>query len=176
MSVCRTCSFTSGRLFVKEWHSFSEEVWGDQHLAQVVSTMLTPTVTQALPESWQGKYTIDRATTWIEERDQEGATLLVLDRSSRTPVGLMILFEDEDQHPGRTIRLGYLLSESAWGQGLANELVEGFVDWCRSVEIASVIGGVERDNLPSQRVLEKNGFVRLPTIEEHGDLLFELRL
>ena len=138
--------------------------------------MLTPTVTQALPESWQGNYTLDRATTWIEERDQEGTILLVLDRSSRTPVGLMILFEGENEHAGRTIRLGYLLSESAWGQGLASELVEGFVDWCKSVEIASVIGGVERDNFPSQRVLEKNGFVRLPTIEEHGDLLFELRL
>ncbi len=88
----------------------------------------------------------------------------------------MILFEDEDQHPGQTIRLGYLLSESAWGQGLASELVEGFVDWCKSVEIASIIGGVERDNLLSQRVLEKNGFVSRPTTEERGDLLFELRL
>lgn len=66
--------------------------------------------------------------------------------------------------------------QSAWGQGLASELVRGFVDWCRTVKIAALVGGVERDNIPSQRVLEKNGFVIQPTAEDHGELFFKLRL
>lgn len=88
----------------------------------------------------------------------------------------MILFESDDEKSGSVVRLGYLLSESAWGQGLASELVRGFVDWCGTVEIAAILGGVERDNTASQRVLTKNGFMSQPTAEDHGDLVFELRL
>lgn len=54
--------------------------------------------------------------------------------------------------------------------------MRGFVDWCRTVKIAALVGGVERDNIPSQRVLEKNGFVIQPTAEDHGELFFKLRL
>jgi ribosomal-protein-alanine N-acetyltransferase len=173
--ICRTCSFVTDRLIAREWHSLSADDWVGQDLAVVVRTMLTPHVTQSLPEGWKGDYTTGRATTWIKERDREGATLLVLDRSSRVPIGLMILFESDDEQPGRTVRLGYLLSASAWGQGLASELVRGFVDWCRTVKIAALVGGVERDNIPSQRALEKNRIVIQPTAEDHGELFFKLR-
>jgi RimJ/RimL family protein N-acetyltransferase len=125
---------------------------------------------------WQGAYTIERAAKWIEERDREGATLLVVDRSSRTPVGMMILFESDDEHVGRTVRLGYLLIDSEWGKGLASELVRGFVEWCRTTNIVSIVGGVERDNVPSQRVLEKNGFICDPVVGDAAELFFELRV
>ena len=77
------------------------------------------------------------------------------------------------------VRLGYLLAESAWGKGLASELIEGFVRWCRGeAAIRSLAGGVNPDNAASIHVLEKNGF--LPVEDEHGELkgdrLFELRL
>ena len=174
--ICDTCSFVTDRLLVKEWHSLSAGDWVDQDLAQAVSALLTPAVTQSLPEGWQGEYTIERATKWIEERDRTGTTLLVLERSSKAPIGLLILFESDNEPMGRCVRLGYLLSKSAWGQGLASELVRGFVDWCRAVEIASIVGGIERDNIPSQRVLEKNGFVIQPTAEDNRELFFKLRL
>jgi len=86
------------------------------------------------------------------------------------------LFESDDEKSGSVVRHGYLLSESAWGQGLASELVRGFVDWCRTVEIEAILGGVERDDIASQRVLMKNGFISQPTADDHGDLVFELRL
>ena len=91
-----------------EWHSYSADRLADQDLAQVVFVLLTPSVTQSLPERWQGEYTTERASQWIEERDNEGTTLLVLERSSGTPIGLIILFENNDDPRGRTIRLGYL--------------------------------------------------------------------
>lgn len=174
--ICKTCRFGTERLLVGEWHSLSADDGIDQELAQIVIAMLTPSVTRSLPPGWQGKYTIERAIEWIAERDREGATLLVLERSSRTPVGLMILFEDVDANLGQTVRLGYLLSESAWGGGIATELVQGFVEWCRTVEIASIVGGVERDNIPSQRVLEKSGFVSQPGADDEAELFFERRL
>jgi ribosomal-protein-alanine N-acetyltransferase len=127
-------------------------------------------------KGWQGEYTIDRASRWIAERDREGALLLVLDRSSKTPVGLIILFESEEEGSGRCVRIGYMLAESAWGRGYGSELLKGFVDWCRTVSISSIIGGVARENDASRRVLEKNGFDILPGAQSKHEPEYELRL
>lgn len=123
--------------------------------------MLTEPVTRSLPTPWQRDYTVDRARRWIAERDAEGATLLVVSKSSGQALGLMLLFEASppDDLDGTEVRLGYLLAEAAWGQGLASELVAGFVAWCRTQPgVGSIAGGVEPGNVASQRVLEKNGF------------------
>lgn len=141
-----------------------------------MSTMLTPSVMRSLPRGWQGAYTIGRAKEWIRERDREGATLLVLERSSETPVGLLILDESDDGEAERTVRIGYLLSESAWGRGLASELVQGFVTWSRAAGVETILGGVGCDNVASQRVLEKNGFDSEPGADDSAELLFRLRL
>ena len=123
--------------------------------------MLTEPVTRMLPSAWQGDYTVSRAREWIRERDQEGTTLLVIDNSTKEPVGLVILIEVDSKNAidGIEVRVGYLLAESAWGKGLATELVKGLVEWCRTQStIATLAGGVNADHPVSMRVLEKNGF------------------
>ena len=179
--VCQGCHFVTERLLVKEWHSLTADDWEETSLARVVSSMLTEPVTRSLPTPWQGDYSVERAAGWIAERDREGASLLAIDRYSRAPVGLVILFEtaNEDISGGTEVRLGYMLAESAWGQGLASELVAGFVRWCREVPtIVAIAGGVEPDNVASCRVLEKNGF----TVDEasgeanSADRLYRLKL
>ena len=80
----------------------------------------------------------------------------------------MILSElPTEEGSGHTdVRLGYLLSEAAWGKGLASEMVNGFVCWClKETSISSITGGVALDNPASKRVLEKNGF----RLVESGD-------
>jgi len=93
----------------------------------------------------------------------------------------MILLEtdSEDVVGGIEVRLGYLLSEHAWGKGIAGELVSGFVTWCRrQANIVSIVGGVEQNNVASQRVLEKNGFLCVQCVEEfaQAERLFRLKL
>lgn len=171
--LCKSCSFNTDRLIAEEWRALSGS---DAYMAEAVVAILTPRVTQSLPEGWQGGYTLDRASTWIAERDQEGATLLVLDSASKSPIGLMVLFESDEEGGGRYVRLGYLLAESAWGRGYGSELLKGFVDWCRTVEVSRVIGGVARENGASRRVLEKNGFSVLPDTRNQQELIYELRL
>jgi len=159
--ICKTCSFETDRLIVGEWHSFPPTDRRQDSLAQVVATILTEPVTKTLPTAWQGSYTASRAREWIRERDQEGTTLLVIDKSTKEPVGLVILIEVDSENAidGIEIRLGYLLSEPAWGKELATELVMGFVTWCRTqAPIATLAGGVDADHPASMRVLEKNGF------------------
>ena len=124
---------------------------------------------------------MSRAREWIGERDKEGTTLLVIDKSTKEPVGLVILIEVDSANAidGIEVRLGYLLSEPAWGKGLASELVKGFVAWCRTqAPISTLAGGVDADHPASMRVLEKNG---LRPVEAEGEvdqrhLMYRLRL
>ena len=129
-------------------------------------------MTRSLPEQWAGDYTVERARSWIAERDAESVTLMVLDRSSGHPLGLMLLFEEHvagHRAEGSVhVRLGYLLGEDSWGKGFASELVAGFVRWCRSHEVASIAGGVADDNPAPARVLTKNGFHRVTSDDAVG--------
>jgi len=177
--VLRDCTFETQRLLVKEWHSLSPSDWQQEDIAEVVASILTEPVTRSLPSSWQGSYSVDRASEWIKGRDREGTTLLVIDKFTNQAVGLMVLFamQAEEGNGQADVRLGYLLSEDTWGRGIASELVNGFVSWCRGQEsISSIAGGVAHDNIASKRVLEKNGFqlVRSGDDVAQGEQLYRL--
>ncbi len=96
--MCKTCSFATDRLIVGEWHSLPFSDQRQASLDQVVATMLTEPVTRTLPTAWQGSYTVSRAREWIKERDKEGTTLLVIDKSTNEPVGLLILNEMDSEN------------------------------------------------------------------------------
>jgi RimJ/RimL family protein N-acetyltransferase len=176
--------FRTPRLIVKEWHSLTSDEWEQEDLAVVVVELLSPSVTRSLPAAWQGEYTRERAGAWIEERDQEGTTLLAISNIDRKPIGLMILSEsDEGGTDASEIRLGYLLAERAWGKGYATEMVEGFVRLCRAQEsISGITAGVERANRSSRNVLEKNHFQLVPPSasgdsgEDNGELMYHLNV
>ena len=148
-------TFTTQRLLVGEWHSMTSTDTAENELSQTVISILTPPVTRSLPTAWQGTYTLGRAREWIRERDQEGVTMLIKDRTANLSIGFLILSEGDN----RDVRIGYLLAEHAWGKGLASELIQGFIAWCKDAGLRSIVGGVARDNEASIRVLEKNGFV-----------------
>lgn len=158
---------------MREWHSISSDEWDQEALETIVKIILTPQVTRSLPPAWQGDYTLERARDWIKERDDDGVTLIVVEKSTRSPIGFIILFESTD---GRDLRLGYLLAEPAWGKGFASELIKGLVEWCKNNNIYTVTGGVENDNIASIRVLEKNGFVRESHADDKEEQMFVLRI
>jgi RimJ/RimL family protein N-acetyltransferase len=179
--VLESCRFETERLLVNEWHSVSPSDWHQQKLSQVVAALLTESVTNSLPAPWQGSYTIERAREWIQARDEEGTTLLVIEKRIHQAVGLMILVElhAEETNGDAEIRLGYLISENAWGKGIASELVRGFITWCSGQpSILSIAAGVASDNPASNRVLEKNGFKldRIGYKEVRDGLLYRLNV
>ena len=155
----RAYTFETDRLQIREWHSASWPSHWEEGLARFVAGILTEPVTRTLPVSWHGAFTEKRARDWIAERDREGSTLLVAEKATANPVGLVILF-DSPSEDGIELRLGYLLAESSWAMGFATEVVDGLVRWCRAhPSIRSLAGGVSRNNPASRRVLEKNGFL-----------------
>jgi RimJ/RimL family protein N-acetyltransferase len=167
--VVEGCTFRTERLSVEEWRRTNDAA----ELAAVVSTMLTPPVTESLPPGWQGSYDPARARRWIAERDAEATTMLVSERSSGSGVGLLLLHEEPAADAaGIEVRLGYLLAERAWGRGLGGELVSGFVRWCHAQPtVTSVVGGVAPGNVASMRILERNGFLLVDRVGHPGDEL-----
>ena len=158
--ISETCAFETDRLIVKPWHAVPGDEWPKLDLAAVVAEMMTEPVTRYLPEGWQGPYSLHRAGAWVTEQDNESPMLLVIERQSREPAGLVILFESPAiPHDLLDIRVGYLLAETAWGKGLATELISGLIRWCRNQPtIGSITAGVDPTNEPSRRVLERLGF------------------
>ncbi len=170
------CAFDTERLTVRNWRYDADDNWPSRELSAAVQQTLTPAVTSALPPGWQGPYTLERASSWIEEREAEGTVLRVTERGTGEAVGLLLLGEEALDDGSLEARLGYLLAESAWGRGFATELVTGFVEWCRTQSaVRSIAGGVDADNVASRRVLEKCGFA---VAEEtgSGEVLYRLGL
>ncbi|MES9955942.1 MAG: GNAT family N-acetyltransferase [Sedimenticola sp.] len=169
-------SFETERLQVKEWHLFQDEGLSSQNLLRIVKDILTPLVTESLPPDWQGHYSVDRAREWIKERDNEGVTLLIVESVSMNPLGVVILFDMNNGSNVADLRLGYFLAESAWGKGIGSELVKGLVSFCREQPVASITGGVAKENYASKRVLEKNGFICDAETENEEEQTYKLQL
>lgn len=153
--------YTTDRLLIAEWHSVRSEDWNQTALSNVVMDILTANVTQSLPPAWQGIYNLQRASEWIQQRDAEGVTSIIINKSTRAAIGFVILSADDSD---KDLRFGYLLNESSWGKGYGSELVSGFVEWSKKHGIRQVTGGVDTNNLASIHILEKNGFIRDPEI------------
>ncbi len=78
--------------------------------------------------------------------------------SDESLIGLIIIYEVEDQNNNYDLMFGYLLSEGVWGKSYGSELIRGLVDSCRKLDpIKSLSGGVAKDNIPSLKILEKCG-------------------
>jgi RimJ/RimL family protein N-acetyltransferase len=107
---------------------------------------------------------------WVVERDQEGTTLIVVEKQTKHPIGLVMLHSSCSK---TDIRLGYMLSESVWGKGLASELIQGLVARGSRHKINSFIGGVGLENKASKRVLEKNGFFVVPQQGNKDEILLQ---
>jgi RimJ/RimL family protein N-acetyltransferase len=77
--------------------------------------------------------------------------------------------------PG-TCEVGYSIMESHQRHGYASEATAALVQWAFShPEIDRVVAHTLPELEPSIRVLEKNGFVRVPEALEEGAIMFELK-
>jgi ribosomal-protein-alanine N-acetyltransferase len=73
-----------------------------------------------------------------------------------------------------TVEIGYSVVESHQRLGIAGEAVAAFVKYAfQDPRVRRVIAEALSDNVPSIRVLEKNGFRRVGPGSEEGTVLFE---
>lgn len=164
--------FTTKRLVVKEWNSFEPKELRNTDLVDIVEDILEPEITKTFPVMWRGNYDKKRAKAWINERDSESKTLLAVEKDTKKAIGFINFFREGDRSKGDYFRIGYVVSKVKWGKGIATELVESFIDWCKDNDVSTVSAAVEPDNIASIRVLEKNNFLTQRTDSNGVSLLF----
>jgi len=148
--------FNTARLRVQSWDSSADaSTWSDIEVTGL-RQLLTPAVLRHLPPSMFLADFDNEIQGWVGERLDE-SNLLKVSFEQRL-VGLVILALETRQARKPNIHIGYLLAEDTWGQGLASELLVGLVEALSTLAPVRLVGGVERGNPASARVLEKAGF------------------
>ena len=116
------------------------------------------------PDRDEDYFTDDGQRALVEsllERHEQGSTLphVILDESGGV-VGRITLNEIV-RGPLQSCSLGYWLGASATGRGLASAAVRGIVRVAfEELGLHRIQAGTRLDNVRSQRVLERTGFVR----------------
>ncbi|WP_162798532.1 GNAT family N-acetyltransferase [Sulfitobacter sp. SK012] len=120
---------------------------------------MTPIVLKHLPPSFQVNQTTEDVLKWIGERSDESDVYLICDEQSNTLIGLMFLVNGSEPEAEVKVHIGYLLSEAAWGQGYASELIKGLLLEAQKKVPMTLIGGVAKGNGASAHILRKHGFL-----------------
>ncbi|WP_462179944.1 GNAT family N-acetyltransferase [Pseudoalteromonas gelatinilytica] len=159
-----TLSFNTPRLNVIEINSNGTKTTRST-LVNALPAILTPAVVANLPGYFQGIDSVSAAENWLANMLNE-CRLLMLQSKHQEVVGLLFIYsEKHDAH------IGYLLAEEYWGQGLAFELLQGFINLARaSSQWHKLIAGVDESNIPSINLLKKLAFEEQAPKE--NDMLF----
>ena len=158
--LIKRCEYETSRLKIDCVDSYFSENTEDDKFAQQIISILSDEVTRSLPTGWHEVRTIERAFSWISERKSEGLVSAILIKPEKETVGFLFLSEETSNKSNDIeLRLGYLLTKHVWGQGLGSELIGGLIKWIKSDgRISLISGGVDKENIGSCKVLEKNGF------------------
>lgn len=164
-------SFSTARLNVFE---ISKEITQSEQvkLLNRLPELLTPAVVANLPPYFHQINSPADAQVWLERMLAESRLFVVTKNNSDLAIGFIFVFVENDSD----VHIGYLLGEAYWKQGLASELLSGFIQQVAQTESwVKLIGGVERSNIGSARLLEKLGFVG-QSDSESDVVFYEYRL
>ncbi|WP_209326955.1 GNAT family N-acetyltransferase [Pseudoalteromonas sp. PA2MD11] len=162
-------SFNTPRLNVIEINSNTAKL-EQTTLVNALPSILTPAVVANLPGYFQGIDSIAAAEKWLANMLNE-CCLLMVQSQHQDVVGLLFIYtENHDAH------IGYLLAEQYWGQGLAFELLQGFINLAGTQSHwHKLIAGVDESNTPSIKLLKKLAFEEQAP-KENGMLFYEFNL
>ncbi|MCA0899738.1 GNAT family N-acetyltransferase [Microbulbifer agarilyticus] len=138
-----------------------------EELLEEIPKILTPAVVAHLPPHFSQIDSAKDADVWLARMSSESHLLLITAQVNNALVGFLFVHVSQE----RDAHIGFLLRESHWGQGLASELLRGFIDEVRERRaLRTLIGGVSLENIQSQRLFEKLGFTK--RLDSQMDTLF----
>lgn len=148
--------FRTPRLSVRNWKVELTDPRLRARLEDDLVALLTPAVLKHLPPSMQlqGR----DISNWIDDRRAESDILLARYNRGNHLIGLFVLAMSTEADSIPNLHVGYLIAESAWGNGYASEMLQGLQDALTPGPAVRLIAGVGRDNPGSARVLQKTGF------------------
>lgn len=119
-----------------------------------------PRIGATLRDRFPSPYTLADAESWLAKASIDEPTMnLAIRRAGEIVGGIGVeVRTDVERFTGE---VGYWLHPDCWGQGLASEALQLFVDHLfRSTPLVRIEALVFAGNPASERVLEKAGFVR----------------
>ena len=100
---------------------------------------------------------IDRANASIDKND--GITWGITLKGEDKVIGYIGFWNMQATH--FRIEIGYILHPDYWRQGFMSEALQTITNYAfNQTELHSIEANVSVDNIPSMRLLEKNGFVK----------------
>jgi [ribosomal protein S5]-alanine N-acetyltransferase len=112
------------------------------------------------------------------EQTKEFLQKIITDYAFRPGIGRWAMFSKEDNRfvgsfaiipveGDDKLQLGYALTKANWGKGYATESVKGGLEYAfHKLNLLEIAGITYPENIPSQKVLLKNGFVFGNTFKE----------
>lgn len=123
-------------------------------LLSKVIALFSPLVVKALPPYFHDIASLEQAEAWFVKMTSDSRLLTVSSKDANELLGFVFLSIENN-----TAHIGYLLGEQYWGKGYAKECLGGLIDWCLAgAAIKVLIGGVEKGNVASAKLLESLGF------------------
>ena len=161
--------FETERLLVAHWADTIAVPEARRDLVSLLPELLTPNVIAHLPPIFD--LTDQNIDQWIDARDAESDIYLIREIGTDALIGLVFLTPPFNND----IHLGYLLWQSAWGQGYASELLAGLVLYVPKTGFR-LLGGVGCENPTSAHVLRKTGFQLVPELSDTETEMFGITL
>ncbi len=160
--------FKTTRLSVLERSSEIEQNELSEILERVPELLSTPVV-EYLPPYFQGIKSQSDAQLWFERMVSESRLFVVRHNDLDLIIGFIFasIENDHDAH------IGYLLGEAYWGQGLASELLKGFIAQAnKEKKWTKLVGGMDSSNIASSRLLVKLGFAKQHEPHDGSQVVF----
>jgi [ribosomal protein S5]-alanine N-acetyltransferase len=115
----------------------------------------------------------DGVGAWLRHADEVFGNFVIVEQASGQAVGTVGFFGPADKDG--TVMIGYGLVEAARGHGYATEAVRALLAYAaRQPAAKRVVADTDKDNTPSQRVLDKAGFAK--THETEDAIFYALNL
>jgi RimJ/RimL family protein N-acetyltransferase len=151
--------------------------WSPEDAENLVRHANNHKVARNLRDGFPHPYTLSDAKKWLEmvEGNSEDVILAIeVNGEAAGGIGLHVL-KDVYRFNGE---IGYWLSERHWGRGIMTDAVGAIVEYAfTTTRLLRLFATIFDHNLPSMRVLEKNGFVREAihkrTVMKEGRLMDE---
>jgi len=106
--------------------------------------------------------------TLIDEREKENVLVtwgIALKGETKLIGTVCFLNIDKDNHRSE---IGYALHPDHWGKGVMNEVLEAVINYgFKEMKLHSICANINPENIASQKILEKNGFIREAYFKEN---------
>ncbi|CAG9621502.1 hypothetical protein BACCIP111883_02275 [Sutcliffiella rhizosphaerae] len=113
---------------------------------------------------------LEGLTDLLEEQNRQDSYFYLIKDEMGSILGRINIIDINRQQ--KVGHLGYRVGENAVGKGVASKAVAQILEQTKDLEIVSIKAKTTLDNIASQKVLEKNGFMRTDLLAETNDIDF----